>query len=91
MTLKQAMESMLPEIEEELKQVVQRTTSDRYPQLRGMLAYHMGWEGEGAGRGGTGQAHSPAAGAAVRAGRRSGLALLRCLPPRRWSCCTIFH
>ena len=49
MTLKQAMESMLPAIEEELKQVVQRTTSDRYPRLRGMLAYHMGWEGEGAG------------------------------------------
>lgn len=49
MTLKQAMEIMLPAIEEELKQVVQRTTSDRYPRLREMLAYHMGWEGEGAG------------------------------------------
>lgn len=49
MTLKQAMEIMLPAIEEELKQVVQRTTSDRYPRLREMLTYHMGWEGEGAG------------------------------------------
>ncbi len=49
MTLKKAMDSMLPAIEDELKQVVRRTTPERYPRLREMLAYHMGWEGEGAG------------------------------------------
>jgi geranylgeranyl diphosphate synthase type I len=49
MMLKQAMDLMLPAVEEELKLVVGRTTADHYPQLRGMLTYHMGWEGEGAG------------------------------------------
>lgn len=36
-------------IEEELQQFINRTLSPDYPELRGMLAYHMGWEGDGAG------------------------------------------
>ncbi len=49
MNLQQTILTMRPAIEEELKSVVARTIQPAYPELRGMLAYHLGWEGEGAG------------------------------------------
>ncbi len=49
MSLAAQMELMLPAIEEELHAVIDRTTNPVYPVLRGMLAYHLGWEGPGAG------------------------------------------
>ena len=49
MSLQAKMQAMLPEIEHELRDVIDRTTNPAYPDLRGMLAYHLGWEGEGAG------------------------------------------
>jgi geranylgeranyl diphosphate synthase type I len=49
MSLKNLTEKMLPLIEAELKMVVNHSTNPVYPELRGMLAYHLGWEGEGAG------------------------------------------
>jgi len=49
MSLQQTIASMLPAVEDELKAVVERTVRPTYPELRGMLTYHLGWEGEGAG------------------------------------------
>jgi geranylgeranyl diphosphate synthase, type I len=49
MSLASQMQSMLPAVEEELQAVVTRTTNPAYPDLRGMLAYHLGWEGPGSG------------------------------------------
>ena len=49
MSLQAKMQAMLPAIEEELREVVNRTTNPAYPELHRMLAYHLGWEGEGAG------------------------------------------
>ena len=49
MTLNETMNQMLPAIEEELKAVVYGSMNADYPELRGMLTYHLGWEGEGAG------------------------------------------
>ena len=43
------MRIMLPAVEEELHQAVERTTNPVYPALRGMMTYHLGWEGAGAG------------------------------------------
>lgn len=40
---------MLPAIEAALKEAVQPADGPRHELLREMLAYHMGWEGEGAG------------------------------------------
>jgi geranylgeranyl diphosphate synthase type I len=40
---------MRPAIEEQLKRVIHESLDQSVPELRGMLAYHMGWEGEGAG------------------------------------------
>jgi geranylgeranyl diphosphate synthase type I len=48
--LTQAFEEFRPEIEKELKDVIQESVSEEYPVLREMLSYHMGWEGEGAGQ-----------------------------------------
>jgi geranylgeranyl diphosphate synthase type I len=36
-------------IENELKQIVNRIEGGKFTELHGMLAYHLGWEGEGAG------------------------------------------
>jgi len=47
--LEQAFAVFKPRIEEELKAIVGDAISDVYPVLREMMAYHMGWEGEGAG------------------------------------------
>ena len=49
MTLKQLIDEMLPSIEAELKLVVSTPENVGFPELREMLVYHMGWEGEGAG------------------------------------------
>ena len=40
---------MLPTIEAELKKHVARVNSTGSEELQDMLAYHMGWQGEGAG------------------------------------------
>jgi geranylgeranyl diphosphate synthase type I len=49
MSLQDTILTMLPAVEDELKKVVKRTVRPAYPELRGMLSYHLGWEGEGAG------------------------------------------
>lgn len=49
MKLDQVIQLMLPEIEKELKQAIDRGVPGEVSQLRSMLAYHLGWEGEGAG------------------------------------------
>ncbi len=49
MPLQSALDEMLPAIEAELKAVVLSPQNVAYPELRRMLAYHLGWEGEGAG------------------------------------------
>lgn len=40
---------LLPAIEEELRRIVSAHFEPEYADLHGMLAYHMGWEGQGAG------------------------------------------
>lgn len=49
MSLSNFMELMLPEIEEELKKNVESVKQTGLDELHSMLAYHLGWEGEGAG------------------------------------------
>ncbi len=49
MMLNQTIQEMLPRIEEELRQVIETTARPYSSQLSGMLRYHLGWEGEGAG------------------------------------------
>lgn len=49
MGLAELSREMLPLLEQELKDVVQATVQEEYPELRSMLAHHMGWEGKGAG------------------------------------------
>lgn len=49
MNLEKVIQEMLPEIEAGLKQVIMEGCNPEYPELRGMLTYHLGWEGEGAG------------------------------------------
>lgn len=49
MSLAQLIACMQPLIEDELKSMVMQTFRDGPEELKYMLAYHMGWEGEGAG------------------------------------------
>ncbi len=49
MELKDYIQVMQPEIEDQLKAVIDRSVQADYPDLRAMLRYHMGWEGSGAG------------------------------------------
>jgi geranylgeranyl diphosphate synthase type I len=49
MSLDALVQEYLPAIEEELQQVVASTHLPGLEELHQMLAYHMGWEGEGAG------------------------------------------
>lgn len=49
MSIKSQMDFMLPEIESELKRAVFHGARDEWREMYAMLAYHMGWEGEGAG------------------------------------------
>ncbi len=50
MNLREYTNAMLPAIENELQHFVNRLDDPRITQFREMLAYHMGWTGEGAGR-----------------------------------------
>ena len=38
-----------PFIEDELKKIIEADREDEYEGLRHMMAYHLGWEGDGAG------------------------------------------
>lgn len=49
MSLSSLSEQYLPAVEAALQQVVERLRQPALETLRHMLAYHMGWEGEGAG------------------------------------------
>ena len=49
MDLDALIDGLLPSIEAELRQVVQQAGGARLNELHHMLAYHLGWEGEGAG------------------------------------------
>lgn len=49
MSLESLSKEMLPEIERSLQQALDRLSKPPYDGLHRMLAYHMGWEGEGAG------------------------------------------
>ena len=59
MNLKQHIEIMLPEIEQELQSQVQRLDAQRTLPFHEMLTYHMGWTGEGAGKEATGKRIRP--------------------------------
>lgn len=48
MSLKSLSQEYLPAIEEELRQSVAAVNGDGLDELHAMLAYHMGWQGEGA-------------------------------------------
>lgn len=50
MNLKQHIEVMLPEVEQELQRQVARLDAANLRPFHEMLTYHMGWTGEGAGR-----------------------------------------
>lgn len=49
MTLQSYLQVLRPAVEEELQGFIGRSLPAQYPELRGMLMYHMGWEGDGAG------------------------------------------
>ncbi len=49
MPLEQFSRQMLPAIEKELKSAVDKVRGPGFEELGGMMAYHLGWEGEGAG------------------------------------------
>lgn len=50
MNLQEYILVMRPAIEVELQRVIHQSIPGGYPELRTMLEYHMGWEGEGAGQ-----------------------------------------
>ena len=41
--------TLLPAVEDEMRRALARLDEPRYAEMRTMLAYHLGWEGEGAG------------------------------------------
>lgn len=49
MPLETLTRTMIPAIEAELRQVVHQVNDDGLQEMHTMLAYHLGWEGEGAG------------------------------------------
>ena len=49
MNLKEYTQAMRPAVEEQLQSFLTRSLPGETPEIREMLAYHMGWEGEGAG------------------------------------------
>jgi geranylgeranyl diphosphate synthase type I len=49
MDFDQIVRYMRPAVEVELKETIDLLVEDQYAGLRSMLAYHLGWEGEGAG------------------------------------------
>jgi geranylgeranyl diphosphate synthase, type I len=48
-TLEQFIDQMLPAIEEELQTYIARAGGEGTDEFRQMMAYHLGWEGEGSG------------------------------------------
>jgi len=59
MTLSQLINIYLPAIETELREVVARVQGHGLEELHTMMAYHLGWEGEGAGPKATGKRIRP--------------------------------
>jgi geranylgeranyl diphosphate synthase type I len=59
MNLAESIHSMLPAIEAELRQVVDRLDAPQTAQFHEMLSYHMGWSGAGAGPDTTGKRVRP--------------------------------
>lgn len=49
MSFEQFSHRMLPAIEKELKKAVDKVRGPGFEELSAMMAYHLGWEGEGAG------------------------------------------
>ncbi|MBE0695408.1 MAG: polyprenyl synthetase family protein, partial [Anaerolineaceae bacterium] len=49
MNLQEYTRLMRPAIEDALQWMIHQSIPTAYPELRAMLDYHMGWEGEGAG------------------------------------------
>src|SRR5512146_1389252 len=49
MNLQEYIQVMRPAVETQLQSFIDRSLRGNYPDLRSMLTYHMGWEGEGAG------------------------------------------
>jgi geranylgeranyl diphosphate synthase, type I len=49
MTVQDYIKEFRPVIETEMQQFIDRALPVEYPEIRSMLFYHMGWEGEGAG------------------------------------------
>jgi len=49
MTLQNYLQVMRPAVEADLQGFIGRSIPQHYPELHDMLAYHMGWQGEGAG------------------------------------------
>ncbi|NLG96402.1 MAG: polyprenyl synthetase family protein [Chloroflexi bacterium] len=49
MNLQDYVQVMRPTVEKQLRAFIDNSIPSDYPELRAMLAYHMGWEGEGAG------------------------------------------
>ncbi|MCL4561193.1 MAG: polyprenyl synthetase family protein [Chloroflexi bacterium] len=50
MSLERYSQKMLPAVEAGLKETIQRMIPDDFAELRSMLCYHLGWEGERAGK-----------------------------------------
>ncbi len=59
MQLEQWISTLKPAIETELQRVINLAGSPGMEELRSMMRYHMGWEGEGAGPGATGKRIRP--------------------------------
>ncbi len=59
MKLPEQSQQYLHVIETELKKVISSVNGPRYHQLKTMMSYHMGWEGEGAGPTATGKRIRP--------------------------------
>jgi geranylgeranyl diphosphate synthase, type I len=49
MIMREYLQAMRPAVETELQQFINRTLPGEYPEIHQMMAYHLGWEGEGAG------------------------------------------
>ena len=49
MSFEQIVPQMRASVEDELKRIVGLVSEDQYDDLHSMLAYHLGWEGEGSG------------------------------------------
>lgn len=49
MPLESLLQIMLPALEDELKRSIATSNTDGYEKLHNMLAYHLGWVGEGSG------------------------------------------